>query len=155
MQRPLEALPHRGVVVSEELAADHRGWGLGLFFHYMGVFGARQFYIIAILFLAFVAAWYWLNTHNHENWAILLAALILWGFKPGPMLIEDSPALFWGLVASMYIGNVLLLIGLLLLWLTPAWTRRLADSVVGAEPFRVARECVDEVILGPAASPHE
>ena len=42
--------------------------------------------------------------------AILLAALILWGFKPGPLFIQDSPQLFWGLVASMYIGNVLLLI---------------------------------------------
>ena len=42
--------------------------------------------------------------------AILLAALVLWGFKPGPMFIEDSPAMFWGLVASMYIGNVVLLI---------------------------------------------
>ena len=42
--------------------------------------------------------------------AILLAALVLWGFKPGPLFIHDSPALFWGLVASMYIGNVLLLI---------------------------------------------
>src|SRR6478736_2272265 len=39
------------------------------------VFGARQFYIIAILFLVFAAAWYWLDTHNHENWAILMAAL--------------------------------------------------------------------------------
>jgi putative tricarboxylic transport membrane protein len=42
--------------------------------------------------------------------AILLAALILWGFKPGPLFIQDSPQLFWGLVASMYIGNVLLLV---------------------------------------------
>src|SRR6187455_447568 len=42
--------------------------------------------------------------------AVLLAALVLWGFKPGPLFIQDSPQLFWGLVASMYIGNVLLLI---------------------------------------------
>jgi putative tricarboxylic transport membrane protein len=42
--------------------------------------------------------------------AILLAALVLWGFKPGPLFIPENPALFWGLVASMYIGNVLLLI---------------------------------------------
>jgi putative tricarboxylic transport membrane protein len=42
--------------------------------------------------------------------AILLAALILWGFKPGPLMIQDNPSLFWGLVASMYIGNVMLLI---------------------------------------------
>jgi putative tricarboxylic transport membrane protein len=42
--------------------------------------------------------------------AILLAALILWGFRPGPLLIQDNPNMFWGLVASMYIGNVMLLV---------------------------------------------
>ncbi|HEV8344483.1 MAG TPA: tripartite tricarboxylate transporter permease [Candidatus Binatia bacterium] len=42
--------------------------------------------------------------------AILLAALILWGFKPGPLLVQENPGLFWGLVASMYIGNVMLLV---------------------------------------------
>jgi putative tricarboxylic transport membrane protein len=42
--------------------------------------------------------------------AILLAALILWGYRPGPLLIQENPGLFWGLVASMYIGNVMLLI---------------------------------------------
>jgi putative tricarboxylic transport membrane protein len=42
--------------------------------------------------------------------AILLGGLILWGYKPGPLLIQEHPQLFWGLVASMYIGNVLLLI---------------------------------------------
>ena len=55
--------------------------------------------------------------------AILLAALVLWGFKPGPMLIEDSPQLFWGLVASMYIGNVMLLV--LNLPLVPAFAQLL------------------------------
>jgi putative tricarboxylic transport membrane protein len=42
--------------------------------------------------------------------AILLGALLLWGFRPGPLLIQDHPNLFWGLVASMYVGNVMLLI---------------------------------------------
>jgi putative tricarboxylic transport membrane protein len=42
--------------------------------------------------------------------AILLAALILWGLKPGPLMIQENPQLFWGLVASMYIGNVMLLV---------------------------------------------
>lgn len=42
--------------------------------------------------------------------AMLLAALILWGFRPGPLLIQENPALFWGLVASMYVGNIMLLI---------------------------------------------
>jgi len=39
------------------------------------MFGARQFYVIALLFIVFVATWYWLDTHDHPNWAILLAAL--------------------------------------------------------------------------------
>ncbi len=42
--------------------------------------------------------------------AILLAAFVLWGLKPGPLMIQDNPTLFWGLVASMYVGNVMLLI---------------------------------------------
>jgi len=42
--------------------------------------------------------------------AILLSALVLWGFKPGPLFISDHPAMFWGLVASMYVGNVMLLV---------------------------------------------
>jgi putative tricarboxylic transport membrane protein len=42
--------------------------------------------------------------------AILLAALHLWGLRPGPLLIQENPSLFWGLVASMYVGNVMLLI---------------------------------------------
>ena len=42
--------------------------------------------------------------------AILLAAFVLWGLRPGPLMIQDNPQLFWGLVASMYVGNVMLLV---------------------------------------------
>jgi len=42
--------------------------------------------------------------------AILLGGLILWGYRPGPLLIQEHPELFWGLVASMYVGNLLLLV---------------------------------------------
>jgi putative tricarboxylic transport membrane protein len=42
--------------------------------------------------------------------AILLAAFILWGLRPGPLMIQENPDLFWGLVASMYVGNVMLLV---------------------------------------------
>jgi putative tricarboxylic transport membrane protein len=42
--------------------------------------------------------------------AIMLSALVLWGVKPGPLMMQESPDVFWGLVASMYIGNVVLLI---------------------------------------------
>ena len=39
------------------------------------VFGTRYVYVTAILTAVFAAAWYYLNTHNHENWALLSAAL--------------------------------------------------------------------------------
>ena len=42
--------------------------------------------------------------------AMLLAALVIHGVQPGPLLMMQSPDVFWGVIASMYIGNVLLLI---------------------------------------------
>ena len=42
--------------------------------------------------------------------AILLSALTIHGVQPGPLLLTDHPEVFWSLVASMYIGNVILLI---------------------------------------------
>jgi putative tricarboxylic transport membrane protein len=42
--------------------------------------------------------------------AILLAALILHGIRPGPLLMTQESALVWGLIASMFVGNVILLI---------------------------------------------
>jgi putative tricarboxylic transport membrane protein len=42
--------------------------------------------------------------------ALLLGALIIHGIQPGPLLISKHPEIFWGTVASMYLGNVLLLV---------------------------------------------
>jgi putative tricarboxylic transport membrane protein len=42
--------------------------------------------------------------------AMLLGALMIHGIQPGPLLMVQHPEIFWGVVASMYIGNVLLLI---------------------------------------------
>jgi len=42
--------------------------------------------------------------------AILLGALMIQGIKPGPLLIKNHPDLFWGVIGSMYIGNLMLLI---------------------------------------------
>src|SRR3990172_4782373 len=42
--------------------------------------------------------------------ALLLGAFIVHGVQPGPLMMGQNPGLFWGIVASMYIGNVLLLI---------------------------------------------
>jgi len=41
--------------------------------------------------------------------AVLLAALVLLGIRPGPMLMTQQPDLVWGLIASMLIGNVMLI----------------------------------------------
>ncbi len=42
--------------------------------------------------------------------AIMLGGLMMWGLRPGPMLFEKNPEFVWGLIASQYIANVMLLI---------------------------------------------
>ena len=42
--------------------------------------------------------------------AVLMGAFIMYGIQPGPLLFEKRPDLVWGIVDSMYIGNVMLLI---------------------------------------------
>jgi len=42
--------------------------------------------------------------------AILLGALMIHGVVPGPMMITEHPDVFWGVIASMYIGNFILLL---------------------------------------------
>ena len=41
--------------------------------------------------------------------AVLMAALLIHGIPPGPTLVSDHPQVFWGFVASMYVGNLMLL----------------------------------------------
>jgi putative tricarboxylic transport membrane protein len=55
--------------------------------------------------------------------AIMLAAFQQYNLQPGPLLFASSPELVWGLIASLYIGNVMLLI--LNLPLAPVWARLL------------------------------
>jgi putative tricarboxylic transport membrane protein len=42
--------------------------------------------------------------------AVMLGALISYGVQPGPQLFQDNPEVFWSVIISMYIGNVILLI---------------------------------------------
>jgi putative tricarboxylic transport membrane protein len=42
--------------------------------------------------------------------AIVLGALMIYGIQPGPLLIKEAPQVFWGLVSSLYLGNIMLLI---------------------------------------------
>ncbi len=42
--------------------------------------------------------------------AVMLGAMMMWGLRPGPLLFVQHPDFVWGIIASMYIGNVVLLI---------------------------------------------
>ena len=53
--------------------------------------------------------------------ALVLGALLIHGIQPGPLLIKQHPDLFWGVVASMYIGNAMLLV--LNLPMIPFWVK--------------------------------
>ncbi|WP_372697677.1 tripartite tricarboxylate transporter permease [Arthrobacter sp. JSM 101049] len=55
--------------------------------------------------------------------AVMLAALMQYGIQPGPLLFEKEPVLVWALIASLFIGNTLLL--LINLPLAPLWAKLL------------------------------
>ena len=50
--------------------------------------------------------------------AVLLGGLLIWGLQPGPMLFVEKKDFVWGLIASMYLGNV---VGLLVVLTTVPW----------------------------------
>ncbi len=51
-----------------------------------------------------------LGVPGNATMAVLMGALLIYGIKPGPFLITRYPDLFWGVIGSMYIGNLMLLI---------------------------------------------
>ena len=51
-----------------------------------------------------------LGIPGNASIAMIFAALLIKGVTPGPFLIQEHPDVFWGVIASMYIGNVMLLI---------------------------------------------
>ena len=63
--------------------------------------------------------------------ALIFGALLLQGIPPGPRLIDENPEVFWGVVDSMYVGNVFLLI--LSMPLVGVFVRlaRVRDSILG------------------------
>lgn len=56
--------------------------------------------------------------------ALMIGAMMIHGIVPGPQVIEERPELFWGVIVSMWVGNVLLL--LLNLPLVGVWVRLLS-----------------------------
>src|SRR5918996_561271 len=51
-----------------------------------------------------------LGIPGNASIAMIFAALLIHGIRPGPLLVTERPEVFWGLVASMYIGNLVLLV---------------------------------------------
>jgi len=62
--------------------------------------------------------------------AVLFGAFLIHGVTPGPMMMTQHPEIFWGVIASMYLGNVILLI--LNLPLIPLWVQvlRIPDKIL-------------------------
>jgi putative tricarboxylic transport membrane protein len=81
--------------------------------------------------------------------ALLLGALIVHGIQPGPSVITKEPALFWGLVASMWIGNVMLLA--LNLPLVGWWARLVRVPYRYLYPTTVALSCTGLYALNHSA----
>jgi putative tricarboxylic transport membrane protein len=73
-----------------------------------------------------------LGIPTNPSTAILLGALMIIGLQPGPLLISSKPDLFWGFIASMYIGNVKLVV--LNLPLISVWVQilRIPYSILAA-----------------------
>ena len=71
--------------------------------------------------------------------ALLLGALIVQGVQPGPTLMTKQPELFWGLIVSMWIGNLLLLA--LNLPLVGIWARLLRVPYAVLYPATIALGC--------------
>jgi TctA family transporter len=76
----------------------------------------------------------------HPVMALMVGAFIIQGITPGPQVIEDEPALFWGLVVSMWIGNLILV--LLNLPLIGIWVRLLKVPYRVLFPAIVAFACI-------------
>ena len=72
--------------------------------------------------------------------SIMLGALMIHGITPGPLLITDHPTIFWGLIASFWIGNVFLLV--LNIPLIGMWVRVLQFPYKYIYPVVIALICI-------------
>ena len=76
----------------------------------------------------------------HPVMALMIGAFIIQGITPGPNVINDQPALFWGIIVSMWVGNLLLV--LLNLPLIGLWVRLLTVPYRVLFPAIIVFACV-------------
>lgn len=72
--------------------------------------------------------------------ALMISALIIQGIEPGPAVITDHPELFWGIIASMWIGNLMLLV--LNLPLVGLWVKLVSIPYKILFPIVIVFACV-------------
>ena len=72
--------------------------------------------------------------------ALMIGALIIQGITPGPNVVTDEPALFWGLIVSMWVGNLMLV--LLNLPLIGMWVKMLTIPYHFLFPAIIAFCCI-------------
>jgi putative tricarboxylic transport membrane protein len=82
----------------------------------------------------------------HPVMALMIGAFIIHGITPGPSVIRDEPELFWGLIVSMWLGNLFLL--LLNLPLIGIWVRMLAIPYRLLFPAIIAFACIGTFAIG-------
>jgi putative tricarboxylic transport membrane protein len=123
---PIGALPAGGAeiptflsyLVEKRLAAKPEEFGKGAIEGVAGPEAANNAAAAGVL-----APLLTLGLPTSSTAAILLAAFQGYGLQPGPLLFQNNADLVWGLIASLYIGNVMLLV--LNLPLAPIWVRLL------------------------------
>ncbi|MGV2435795.1 MAG UNVERIFIED_CONTAM: tripartite tricarboxylate transporter permease [Anaerolineae bacterium] len=88
--------------------------------------------------------------------AVLLGGLLIWGLQPGPMLFVEQKDFVWGLIASMYLGNI---VGLIVVLTTVPWWAailRVPFAIIGAgdrgrsapsAPTPCTTRCFDVVLM--------
>ncbi|MHB2264834.1 tripartite tricarboxylate transporter permease [Aliihoeflea sp. PC F10.4] len=76
----------------------------------------------------------------HPVMALIIGAFIIQGITPGPQVISSEPALFWGVIASMWVGNVLLVV--LNLPLIGLWVKLLLIPYRILFPAIIAFACI-------------
>ena len=87
-----------------------------------------------------------LGVPPHPTMALILGALVIHGIQPGPQIINTQPALFWGLIVSMWVGNLFLVV--LNLPLIGLWVRMLMIPYRMLFPAIVAFAAVGTFSIG-------
>jgi TctA family transporter len=81
----------------------------------------------------------------HPVMALMVGAFIIQGITPGPNVMTDHPDLVWGLIASMWIGNLLLVV--LNLPLIGVWVRMLSIPYAALFPMIIVFACIGTYAL--------